>query len=162
MKYLKEGMKIRRKRDANFRRWWTRGLKYKVFETDGRDGRVEEFYILDDDGDKIYFDFDGESFKSNVEVIGLFEVVGELYEEPPVAVEELPVDPLQHTKAAIKLIETDIRDTESGIKYSLQISHAEDTRSRLDKGYLKLELLHIQLRSMNLVLKDLEEYFNHE
>ena len=100
--------------------------------------------------------------QSNVEVIGNFEVVGQLYEEPPVAVEEPPVDPLHHTKATIKFIELDIRETESGIKYSQQIGHAEDTRRSIDKGYLKLELLHIQLRSMNLVLKDLEEYFNHE
>lgn len=160
MKYLKEGMKIRRKPKAVSRSYWTRGKEYEVFET-GHDW-AEEFYVRDDDGDMIYFDFDGESFKSNVEVIGLFEVVGELYEEPPVAVEEPPVDPLQHTKAAIKLIEADIRETESGIKYSQQISHAEDTRRSIDEDYLKLDLLHIQLRSMNLVLKDLEEYFKHE
>lgn len=160
MKYLQEGMKLRRKPKAVSRSWWTRGKEYKVFET-GHDWD-SDFYILDDDGDAIYFDFNGESFTGNSEVIGNFEVVGELYEAPPVAVEEPPVDPLQHTKAAIKLIETDIRETESGIIYSQQISHAEDTRRSIYEGYLKLDLLHIQLRSMNLVLKDLEEYFNHE
>lgn len=162
MKYLKAGMKIRRKPKAVSRSWWTRGKEYEVFET-GHDW-ADEFYILDDDGDPVVLcvDAENESFLSNVEVIGNFEVVGELYEEPPVAIEEPPVDPLQHTKAAIKLIETDIRETESGIKYSQQISHAEDTRRSIDEDYLKLDLLHIQLRSMNLVLKDLEEYFNHE
>lgn len=160
MKYLQEGTRIRRKPKAVSRSWWTKGKEYKVFET-GHDWDPD-FYIIDDDGDATYFDFNGESFTGNSEVIGNFEVVGELYEEPPVAVEEPPVDPLQHTKAAIKLIETDIKDTESSIIYCHQISHAEDTRSRLDKYYLKIDLLHIQLRSMNLVLKDLEEYFKYE
>lgn len=160
MKYLQAGMKLRRKPKAVSRSWWTKGKEYKVFET-GHDWDPD-FYILDDDGDATYFDFNGESFTGNSEVIGNFEVVGELYEEPPAAVEEPPVDPLQHTKAAIKLIEADIRETESGIKYSQQISHAEDTRRSIDEDYLKLDLLHIQLRSMNLVLKDLEEYFKHE
>lgn len=160
MKYLQAGMKLRRKPKAVSRSWWTKGKEYKVFET-GHDWDPD-FYILDDDGDATYFDFNGESFTGNSEVIGNFEVVGELYEEPPVAVEEPPVDPLQHTKAAIKLIEADIRETESGIKYSQQISHAEDTRRSIDEDYLKLDLLHIQLRSMNLVLKDLEEYFKHD
>lgn len=160
MKYLQEGIKIRRKPKAVSRSWWTKGKEYKVFET-GHDWDPD-FYILDDDGDATYFDFNGESFTGNSEVIGLFEVVGELYEEPPVAVEEPPVDPLQHTKAAIKFIEADIRETESGIKYSQKISHAEDTRRSIDEDYLKLDLLHIQLRSINLVLKDLEEYFNHD
>lgn len=160
MKYLQEGMMLRRKPKAVSRSWWTRGKEYKVFET-GHDWDPD-FYILDDDGDATYFDFNGESFTGNSEVIGLFEVVGELYEEPPVAVEEPPVDPLQHTKAAIKLIETDIRETESGIIYNQKISHAEDTRRSIYEGYLKLDLLHIQLRSMNLVLKDLEEYFKND
>lgn len=160
MKYLQEGIMLRRKPKAVSRSWWTQGKEYKVFET--RHDWDPDFYILDDDGDATYFDFNGESFTGNSEVIGNFEVVGELYEAPQVAVEDPPVDPLQHTKAAIKFIEADIRETESNIKYSHQISHAEDTRRSLDKGYLKLDLLHIQLRSMNLVLKDLEEYFKNE
>lgn len=160
MKYLQAGMKLRRNPKAVSRSWWTRGKEYKVYET-GHDWDPD-FYILDDDGDATYFDFNGESFTGNSEVIGNFEVVGELYEAPPVVVEEPPVDPLQHTKAAIKFIEADIRQTESNIKYSHQISHAEDTRRSLDRDYLKLDLLHIQLRSMNLVLKDLEEYFKNE
>lgn len=160
MKYLQEGIMLRRKPKAVSRRWWTRGKEYKVFET-GHDWDPD-FYILDDDGDATYFDFDGESFTGNSEVIGNFWFVEEPYEAPPVAIEDPPVDPLQHTKAAIKFIEADIRETESNIKYSHQISHAEDTRRRLDKDYLKLDLLHIQLRSMNLVLKDLEEYFKND
>lgn len=160
MKYLQEGIMLRRKPKAVSRRWWTRGKEYKVFET-GHDWDPD-FYILDDDGDATYFDFDGESFTGNSEVIGNFWFVEEPFESPTIAVEEPPVDPLQHTKAAIKFIEADIRETESKIKYSHRISHAEDTRRSLDEDYLKLDLLHIQLRSMNLVLKDLEEYFKNE
>lgn len=160
MKYLQAGMKLRRNPKAVSRSWWTRGKEYKVYET-GHDWDPD-FYILDDDGDATYFDFNGESFTGNSEVIGNFEVVGELYEAPPVVIEEPPVDPLQHTKTAIKFIEDDIRDTESRIQYSHRISHAENSHGSIDRNYLKLDLLHIQLRSMNLVLKDLEEYFKNE
>lgn len=160
MKYLQEGMKLRRKPKAVSRDWWTRGKEYEIFET-GHDWDPD-FYILDDDGVPQFFDFNGESLTGNSEVIGNFWFVEEPYEAPPVVVEEPPVDPLQHTKAAIKFVEADIRQTELNIKYSHQISHAEDTRRSLDKDYLKLDLLHIQLRSMNLVLKDLEEYFKNE
>lgn len=160
MKYLQEGMKLRRKHKAVSRSWWTRGKEYKVYET-GHDW-APDFYILDDVRVPQFFDFDGQYFLSNVEVIGNFEVVGELYEAPTVAVEDPPVDPLQNTKAAIKFIEDDIRDTESRIQYSHRISHAENSHGSIDRNYLKLDLLHIQLRSMNLVLKDLEEYFKNE
>lgn len=160
MKYIQEGTRIRRKPKAVSRSWWTKGKEYKVFET-GHDWDPD-FYILDDDGDATYFDFNGESFTGNSEVIGNFEVVGELYEAPTVAVEDPPVDPLQNTKVAIKFIEDDIRDTESRIQYSHRISHAENSHGSIDRNYLKLDLLHIQLRSMNLVLKDLEEYFKNE
>lgn len=162
MKYLQAGMKLRRQYRATDRYWWTNGKEYKIFESGHEHFGNEDFYIIDDDGDREYFNFDGESFTDNSEIILNFDLVDEPYEAPQVVVEDPPVDPLQHTKAAIKFIEADIRQTELNIKYSHQISHAEDTRRSLDKDYLKLDLLHIQLRSMNLVLKDLEEYFKND
>lgn len=154
MKYLKEGMKIRRKRDAVSRFWWTRGKEYEVFETGNE--LVEEFYILDDDGDDVYFDFDceNESFLTNVEVIGNFEVVGELYEEPK---ESPSGSPLKNTRKAIHQIENDLAEVGSRIGYSYH-----ENRETLERDYLKRDLLNTQLNCMNAIIKDLEEYFKHE
>ena len=152
MKYLKEGMKLRRKAKAVSRDWWTKGKEYEVFET-GHDWDPD-FYILDDDGVPQFFDFNGESLTGNSEVIGNFEVVGELYEDP----KEAPsVSPLENTRKAIRQIENELTKVGSRIGYSYH-----ENRETLERDYLKRDLLNTQLNCMNAILKDLEEYFKHE
>lgn len=155
MKYLKEGMKLRRKPNAVSRSWWTRGKEYKVFET-GND-LAEEFYILDDDGDDVYFDFDveKESFLTNVEVIGSFEVVGDLPDDTLRV--SMPVrDRFPHIRKDIRDLERAIQETKERIEYGGRIGHVEGHRDTSDLNWMKLSLLQQQWKSMNAILADLE------
>lgn len=147
MIHLQEGMKIRRNPNAVSRSWWTRGKEYKVFESK-HDG-VEDFYILDDDGEFYCFDFDGESFRRNAEIIGNFSVVEELYEEPQKAPSGFH---LKNTRKAIRRIENELIKVEGSIGYG----YYEDRETR-ERDYLKRDLLNIQLNCMNAIIKDLGE-----
>ena len=154
MKYLKEGMKIRRKPNAVSRSWWTKGKEYEVFET-GHDWD-NEFYILDDDGDEVYFDFDAEneSFLSNVEVIGSFKVVGELPDDT-LRVSMPVLDRFPHIRKDIRDLERAIQETKEQMEYSRKIGHVLEKYSP-DLDRLKMSVLQQQWKSMNAILADLE------
>lgn len=148
MRYLQEGMKIRRKPNAVSRKWWTRGKEYEVYKAD--DGSFHEFFILDDDGDIVGFNFVNGDFEGSNDIMGNFLVVGDLYEESQEAPSGIN---LKNTRKAIRQIENELTEVESLIGYGYH-----ENRETLERNYLKRDLLNAQLNCMNAILKDLEEF----
>lgn len=154
MKYLQEGMKLRRKPKAVSRSWWTLGKEYEIFETEHENFGEEDFYIIDDENNREYFNFDGESFTDNSDIIYNFELVDELLDDTMKV--SMPVhDRFPHIRKDIRDLERAIQETKEQMEYSRKIGHILEKYSP-ELDWLKLSLLQQQWKSMNAILADLE------
>lgn len=154
MKYLQAGMKLRRQYRATDRHWWTNGKEYKIFESGHEHFGNEDFYIIDDDGDREYFNFDGESFTDNSEIILNFELVDEPLDDT-MRVSMPAMDRFPHIRKDIRDLERAIQETKERLEYIRKIGHILEKDS-YDLDWLKLSLLQQQWKSMNAILADLE------